>query len=110
VSPLGSRNAGRGPSGRDADVPLRQPLLRGRPVVGYGCVSLFGGLPRGWQRVQAVCDWVHDHVTFGYEYARRTRTALEVYNERASGSISTPTSTLWSRPPRITPRTGLTSP
>ena len=20
---------------------------------------LFGGLPRGWQRVQAVCDWVH---------------------------------------------------
>jgi transglutaminase-like putative cysteine protease len=43
---------------------------------------LFGGLPRGWQRVQAVCDWVHSHVTFGYEYARPTRTALEVYNER----------------------------
>jgi len=43
---------------------------------------LFGGLPRGWQRVQAVCDWVHSHVTFGYEYARSTRTALEVYNER----------------------------
>jgi transglutaminase-like putative cysteine protease len=43
---------------------------------------LFGGLPRGWQRVQAVCDWVHDHVTFGYEYARSTRTAMEVYNER----------------------------
>jgi len=42
----------------------------------------FGGLPRGWRRVEAVCDWVHDHVTFGYEYARRTRTALEVYNER----------------------------
>ncbi|MDP8988583.1 MAG: transglutaminase family protein [Acidobacteriota bacterium] len=44
--------------------------------------QLFGGLPRGWQRVQAVCDWVHNHVTFGYEYARRTRTALEVFNER----------------------------
>jgi transglutaminase-like putative cysteine protease len=43
---------------------------------------LFGGLPRGWQRVQAVCDWVHNHVTFGYGYARPTRTALEVYNER----------------------------
>jgi transglutaminase-like putative cysteine protease len=43
---------------------------------------LFGGLPRGWQRVQAVCDWVHNHVTFGYEYARSTRTALEVFNER----------------------------
>jgi transglutaminase-like putative cysteine protease len=44
--------------------------------------QLFGGLPRGWGRVQAVCDWVQDHVTFGYEYARRTRTAVEVYNER----------------------------
>jgi transglutaminase-like putative cysteine protease len=43
---------------------------------------LFGGLPRGWQRVQAVCNWVHDHITFGYGYARSTRTALEVYNER----------------------------
>src|SRR6202789_1268835 len=43
---------------------------------------LFGGLPRGWRRVQAVCDWVHNHVTFGYGYARCTRTAVEVYNER----------------------------
>jgi len=42
---------------------------------------LFGGLPRGWRRVQAVCDWVHNHITFGYEHARATRTALEVYNE-----------------------------
>src|SRR5580698_3735944 len=32
--------------------------------------ELFGGLPRGWRRVQAVCDWVHDHLTFGYQYAR----------------------------------------
>ena len=43
---------------------------------------MFGGLPRGWQRVQAVCDWVHNHVTFGYDFARSTRTALEVFNER----------------------------
>jgi transglutaminase-like putative cysteine protease len=43
---------------------------------------LFGGLPRGWGRVQAVCDWVHNHVTFGYQYARCTRTAVEVLNER----------------------------
>jgi transglutaminase-like putative cysteine protease len=43
---------------------------------------MFGGLPRGWQRVQAVCDWVHNHITFGYGYARSTRTALEVFNER----------------------------
>jgi transglutaminase-like putative cysteine protease len=44
--------------------------------------QMFGGLPRGWQRVQAVCDWVHNHVTFGYAHARPTRTALEVFNER----------------------------
>jgi len=42
---------------------------------------LFGGLPRGWRRVQAVCDWAHNHITFGYEHARCTRTALEVYRE-----------------------------
>ncbi|MGD1090870.1 MAG: transglutaminase family protein [Bryobacteraceae bacterium] len=45
--------------------------------------QLFGGLPRGWQRVQAVCDWVQNHITFGYDHARCTRTALEVYNEKA---------------------------
>jgi transglutaminase-like putative cysteine protease len=44
--------------------------------------QLFCGVPRGWQRVQAVCDFVHNHVTFGYEYARPTRTALDVFNER----------------------------
>src|ERR1700726_4979319 len=44
--------------------------------------QMFGGLARGWSRVQAVCDFVHNHVTFGYPYARPTRTALEVFNER----------------------------
>ncbi len=43
---------------------------------------MFGGVPHGWARVQAVCDWVHNHITFGYGYARSTRTALEVFNER----------------------------
>jgi transglutaminase-like putative cysteine protease len=44
--------------------------------------QLFATSPRGWDRVQAVCDWVHEHVTFGYSFARSTRTALEVFNER----------------------------
>lgn len=44
--------------------------------------ELFGGAPRGWQRVQAVCDWVHDKVAFGYEFAHPTRTALGVYTDR----------------------------
>jgi transglutaminase-like putative cysteine protease len=43
--------------------------------------QLFGQTEPGWRRVQAICDFVHDHIKFGYEHARRTRTALEAYNE-----------------------------
>ena len=45
-------------------------------------VELFGDLPRGWARVQAICDWVHSKVTFSYPHARPTRTALDVFTER----------------------------
>jgi transglutaminase-like putative cysteine protease len=45
-------------------------------------VELFGGAPRGWARVQAICDWVHAKVTFSYPQARSTRTALDVFTER----------------------------
>ncbi len=44
--------------------------------------ELFGGLTPGWGRVQAICDWVNQKVTFGYSYARSTKTALDVYTER----------------------------
>ena len=44
--------------------------------------QLFGTTQPGWARVQAVCDWVHNNVTFGYEFAREDRTALEVFEER----------------------------
>jgi transglutaminase-like putative cysteine protease len=44
--------------------------------------SLFGKTPPGWRRVQAICDFVHDHLTFGYQHARPTKTAWEAYNER----------------------------
>ena len=44
--------------------------------------ELFGNIATGWGRVQAVVDWVHNHITFGYNFARPTKTALEVYNER----------------------------
>jgi transglutaminase-like putative cysteine protease len=44
--------------------------------------ALFGQTPPGWARVQAICDYVHDHISFGYPYARMTRTALEAFNER----------------------------
>jgi transglutaminase-like putative cysteine protease len=43
--------------------------------------QLFGNTPTGWARVQAICDFVHGHIEFGYHHARRTRTALEAYRE-----------------------------
>ena len=45
-------------------------------------LELFGDVPRGWGRVKAVCDWVHDKLTFSYPQARQTRTALDAYTER----------------------------
>jgi transglutaminase-like putative cysteine protease len=42
----------------------------------------FGKTPATWERVQAVMDWVHDHVEFGYMYARPTKTASEVCTEK----------------------------
>jgi transglutaminase-like putative cysteine protease len=41
----------------------------------------FGNGPTGWARVQAICDFVHGHIEFGYHHARRTRTAWEAYTE-----------------------------
>ncbi len=45
-------------------------------------LDLFGAMPPGWGRVQAVCNWVNQKVTFGYQFARSTKTALDVYTER----------------------------
>jgi transglutaminase-like putative cysteine protease len=44
--------------------------------------NLFGQSPGGWGRVQAICDFVHRHLAFGYEHARVTRTALEAFHDR----------------------------
>jgi transglutaminase-like putative cysteine protease len=44
--------------------------------------SLFGNTPRGWARVQAIVDYVHQRITFGYQFARSTRTAWEGHEER----------------------------
>jgi transglutaminase-like putative cysteine protease len=42
----------------------------------------FAQAPTGWGRVQAICDFVNGHIAFGYEHARVTKTAWEVFNER----------------------------
>lgn len=50
--------------------------------LGASAWGMFGGLTPGWSRVQAVCDFVHQHIRFDYMQARATRTAFEVFHER----------------------------
>ncbi len=51
-------------------------------LLGDTAWSLFSSTTPGWARVQAVCDFVHERVTFGYEYARPDKTARNAYDER----------------------------
>jgi transglutaminase-like putative cysteine protease len=44
--------------------------------------SLFGKVPKGWPLVNAICDYVHHHITFGYQHASPTRTAYDAYTEK----------------------------
>jgi transglutaminase-like putative cysteine protease len=44
--------------------------------------QLFGGMTPGYPRVQAICDYVHNHIAFDYQNARATRSAVEVFRER----------------------------
>lgn len=41
----------------------------------------FGGIAPGWGRVQAICDFVHDHIKFNYQHASATRTAWDAFEE-----------------------------
>jgi len=64
------------------------PFLLASRYCEVDCLSdmawgLFKDSPPGWGRVQAICDWVHQNVRFGYAFARPTKTAQDVYNERA---------------------------
>ncbi len=43
--------------------------------------NLFGQTEPGWARVQAICDFVHRHITFGYEHASPSKTAELVFHE-----------------------------
>ena len=42
---------------------------------------MFGSTREGWDRVQAICDFVQGHLTFDYNRARANRTALDAYRE-----------------------------
>jgi transglutaminase-like putative cysteine protease len=43
--------------------------------------SLFGQTQEGWARVQAICDYVHDRIEFGYHHADPTRSAFAGHAE-----------------------------
>jgi transglutaminase-like putative cysteine protease len=44
--------------------------------------SLFGHIQGGWAQAQAICQYVHDRIQFGYDHARDDRTASEGHEER----------------------------
>ncbi|HWF58407.1 MAG TPA: transglutaminase family protein [Candidatus Dormibacteraeota bacterium] len=44
--------------------------------------ALFGGVPEGWMRVQAVVDWVHENLTFTMGSSTPATGASDVYVER----------------------------
>ena len=43
--------------------------------------SQFGSTPLGWARVQAICDYVHERITFGYQFANATKSAAQALEE-----------------------------
>ena len=45
--------------------------------------ALFGSVEPGWTRVQAICDWVHESIEFGYGSSTPLTTAVDVYEARA---------------------------
>lgn len=50
----------------------------------FGSIAqdLFGSTKPGWERAVAIRDWVHEKVTFNYNAARPTKTAMDVFTER----------------------------
>jgi transglutaminase-like putative cysteine protease len=44
--------------------------------------SLFSTAGGGFSRVQAICAWVNQNVTFGYHFASPTMSAADVYRQR----------------------------
>ena len=72
---------GGGSAGRNPGVPAGQPLLRD-DLLSATAWQLFGNTAPGWARVQAICDFVHNHIAFDYQQSRPTRTAWEAFNER----------------------------
>jgi len=48
-------------------------------LLGDEAWSKFGGLPPGYRRVQAICDYVNEYLTFAYGSSTATSTAADVF-------------------------------
>jgi transglutaminase-like putative cysteine protease len=44
--------------------------------------SKFGNHQKGWPLVQAICDYVHEHIHFSYQHANSSKTAWQAHEER----------------------------
>jgi transglutaminase-like putative cysteine protease len=44
--------------------------------------SRFGNIPKGWTLVQAICDYTHNRLSFGYQHASPTKTAWDAHTEQ----------------------------
>ena len=55
----------------------------GRLIAPAGTLRLrYDNVARDGGQPEPVIDWVHDNVTFGYQYSRPTKTAFDVFTER----------------------------
>jgi transglutaminase-like putative cysteine protease len=44
--------------------------------------SQFGGIASGWERAEAICEYAHRRISFGYQHARSDRTAFDGHQEQ----------------------------
>jgi transglutaminase-like putative cysteine protease len=47
----------------------------------YDAWDLFGDIEGGWAVVQAICDWIHQNITYGSD-GNSSTTALDTYQQR----------------------------
>ena len=85
IVPSACAARGGGAARGDPGLPAGQPLLRDRPAVRHRLEAV-RQTPPGWARVQAICDFVHQHIAFGYEHARRDQDRLGGL-QRAQGRL-----------------------
>ena len=52
-------------------------------LLSHAAIKIFGELPRGAMRVQAICDWLHDNVDYQLGSSTATTTACDVFRNRA---------------------------